>query len=96
MLSICVVNLKSHSTGYAQNAHVLLYYRIKSKLSIFRLQIKNTLKVKKGERKKNIEIECEYENREDMNKKYKLQALTTYHNFANRKHTLHALNPDDL
>lgn len=46
--------------------------------------------------KKTIEKDCEYESWEDMNKKYKLQALATYHNFANRKHTLHALNPDDL
>lgn len=95
MLSICVVNLKSHSSGYAQNAHVLLYYRIKSELSIFRSQ-KNPIQSRKRGKEKNIEKECEYESWEDMNKKYKLQALTTYHNFANRKHTLHALNPDDL
>lgn len=39
--------------------------------------------------------QTESENWEDMNKKYKLQALTTYHNFSTAN-TRSALNPDDL
>lgn len=78
------------------NAHVLYSSKIKALplLTFFSSQ-KNIYIQASNIRNWRRNEKFESENWEDMNKKYKLQALTTYHNFSTAN-TRSALNPDDL